>query len=149
MGKIVLLGIVISAIWAGFLLHSSWKRQFGSKEASPATETKDKAPVPRVRPREPERPSAAVESLAVLASSDEWVFIEAWGLVRPGEELPGGQTLLSWSAVSALVKLDGKVHQIRFRRVGEALALAVKPVSSDPWRNPAAGPQSPLLPSSR
>jgi len=66
------------------------------------------------------------EPLRVLASNHEWIHVEAWAIVGPGDPLPDGSRLESWDKWEAVIVTEtGERGRWRFRTVGEALAELV------------------------
>ncbi len=124
MGKIFLLLIGVGFVWGGWRLYGVI-----SEVTHPELPTArvHSAELPResvTKQPEPVQIEAAAraEPLPVVASTAEWIQVEGWGIVRPGQSLPDGVILRSWSAEEALVSdTAGRSQRVRFRRFGEAL----------------------------
>jgi hypothetical protein len=155
MGRIFLLLIVAGAIYGGYGIYqhltkltnpdklSEYARTSGG--ASGDAKGQDTGEVEK----EPPAPSsiekieaiAQKDPLPVLSSNHEWIQIEAWAIVRVGQELPDGSRLESWDETAAVVvTVEGARERRRFRRPLEVLSkLQAEPVvaasssTSLPW----------------
>lgn len=131
MGRIFLVLIVVGALYGGYSIYSSVSRMTTPPEPKTAERARPAASV------EPEgqdsgqsikvppvaSSSQKNEPLPVLASNHEWIFVEAWGMVESGEELPDGSTLESWTGKEAVVvQATGEREKRRFRRPMEVLS---------------------------
>lgn len=138
MGRIFLLLIVGAAIYGVWGLYGSI-----SKITSPPLKAEQPAPVAVSVKSEGEdsgapiktRPAASSsekkEPLRVVASNHQWIQIEAWAIIGPGDPLPDGSTLESWDKWGAVVVTEaGSRERRRFRTVGEALAELVPAVAA-------------------
>jgi hypothetical protein len=75
--------------------------------------------------------SEKIEPLPVLSSNHEWIQIEAWGIIGPGEELPDGAKLESWDKSAATVVTPaGNRERRRFRTFAEAMSKILPAVAS-------------------
>ena len=124
MGKIFLLVIVVGFVWTGSRLYGLFSQV--TDPAAPTARLESGEPSREIVRREPEpvqsEAVACADPLPVLASTAEWIQVEGWGIVRPGQSLPHGVILRSWSAEEALVSDSaGRNQRVRFRRFSEAL----------------------------
>lgn len=138
MGRIFLLAIVV----AGVVGISGVVRQLSSvmepepqKAVSVEPEAKDSGPVIKTPPVASSSEKIAVdhevEPLPVLSSNHEWIQIEAWGIIGPGEPMPDGSTLERWDKWGAVVRtISGQLERRRFRTFAEAMAKIVPAVAA-------------------
>jgi hypothetical protein len=133
MGRFFLLAIVAAAIYGVWGLYGSITKitspppkveEPAAVAVSAPAESQESQPVKKALPEalSPQRK----EPLRVLASNHEWLHIEAWAIVGPGDPMPDGSTLESWDKWGAVVVSElGLRERWRFRTVGEALAELV------------------------
>lgn len=145
MGRVFLVLIVVGLVWGGYKVYQNVTglmngdalahRYRGAGEAPVISEGKDsgaeiKAPV---APSSSEKVShdRQKDPLPVVSRNHEWIQVEAWAIVRAGEELPDGSRLESWDESAAVVvSVDGRRERWRFRRPNEALALVAKSLAT-------------------
>jgi hypothetical protein len=138
MGRLFLLGIAAAAIYGVWGLYSNISKlteppvkaeQPVSQPVSVAPEGKDSGASIKTPPAPIS--SEKKEPLRVLASNHEWIHVEAWAIVGPGDPLPDGSRLESWDKWEAVVVTEaGDRQRWRFRTVGEALAELVPAVAA-------------------
>lgn len=155
MGRIFLLLIVAGAIYGiyGIYQHvtkltdgdklSEYARASGgaggNAEGQDSGEAEKVPPAPSSSEKIIVKPEK--DPLPVVSSNHEWIQIEAWAIVRVGEELPDGSRLESWDETAAIVvTAEGGRERRRFRRALEVLSkLQAEPVvaastsTSLPW----------------
>jgi len=109
--------------------------------------TSPDSPVPAVEkarpvtPAKPEKPMREIQpgelvGVSVLASSSEWVMVQAWGFVRVGESLPDGSSLVSWSERELIVRKEGKAAKVPVVRAAAALAAVKRDESARDYSPP-------------
>lgn len=133
MGKIFLIAIAAGIVWTGSVIWSWF-------QVEPRETPEVITPAPEVTGSRIARPiqedaqgnegssSVATDESRdewlpwpVLARSEEWVFIEGWGKVQKGGELPCGGTLEGWSDRNLIVRTDQGKQPQRIRNVLQAL----------------------------
>ncbi|MBU3666658.1 MAG: hypothetical protein FGM15_12395 [Chthoniobacterales bacterium] len=132
MGRVFLVAIVVGLLWGGYKVYQSITGLTDGEKLAHRYEKADRVREKPVEPKMPEdsppvppAPPAAPhkEPLAVLAACSEFLLVEAWGIVRSGDQLPDGSSLLSWTSRDAVVtQPDGSPGRLRFRRPAEAMA---------------------------
>ena len=137
MGRLFLVGIAAAAIYGVWGLYSNISKltdppvkaqEPAAQRVSVVPEGEDSGPVIKERPARIS--SEKKEPLRVLASNHDWIQVEAWAIVRPGDPLPDGSTLESWDKWGAVIVTEaGDRERWRFRTVGEALAELVPGVA--------------------
>jgi len=158
MGRIFLVMIAVGLVWGGYQVYSNItgltdgealsKRYQGSQSSAPEQASQvntqaEKEPVSVTPEKKEEVDEWAKDPLPVVSKNCEWLQIEAWTIVRAGEELPDGSRLESWDESAAIaVTTDGRRQRLRFRRANEALALVAKTIASTataevalPWQS--------------
>lgn len=152
MGKIFLLLIVVGLIYGGYSIYSNISDLTNSDKLKSRYQGEQPPLQGKVSPPQKaavvekikEIHSSFIESkpLHVLASSQDYLLIEAWGIVRSGEALPDGTILRSWAAKEALVSWpDGKIERRRFVRANEVLAKVPKVSHTDSLASQATSAQ--------
>jgi len=137
MGRLFLLAIVAAAIYGVWSVYGSISKITKPPEkpepaplvASVKAEGEDTGQPEKTPPARSS--SEKKEPLRVVASNHEWIQIEAWAIIGPGDPLPDGSTLESWDKWGAVVVTEaGSRERWRFRTVGEALAELVPAVAA-------------------
>lgn len=126
MGKILLFGIVLGLGWTVYKVYHVFRpTPVAEAVHGPAGDPSKDVRRPEVNPAErfPDSEGSGdmnpLDPLPVLASCREWIYLEKWGFVRRGEQLPDDRVLVSWSGEDALVKGQRGVQRVRFRRGAE------------------------------
>lgn len=163
MGRVFLVAIVVGLVWGGYQIYRNISgltdpealasRYHGDDSVAPPAAAKssegDSGEAVKVVPARSwsqEKPEKA-EPLAVLASTAEFVYIEAWGPAVPGDELPDGSILRCWSDGEALVTSQtGQLERRRFRRFSEAMALVAPVMASAVQSSAPVVPGTPISP---
>lgn len=138
MGKVFLVGIVVGAIYGIWGISGHIHRLTTPQPAqavSVAPEGQDSGPPIKAAPVASSSEKITVDykddPLPVVSSNHEWIQIEAWGIIAPGDPMPDGSTLESWDKWGAVVRtLSGELERRRFRTFAEAMAKIVPAVAA-------------------
>lgn len=147
MGKLFLAGIVAAAIYGVWGISGHIHRLTNPQPAqavSLAPEGEDSREPIKAAPVASSSEKITVdhkdEPLPVVSSNHEWIQIEAWGIIGPGDPMPDGATLESWDKWGAVVRtLSGELERRRFRTFAEAMAKIVPAVAAGTVPGPGLG----------
>lgn len=148
MGRIFLVAILVGLGWGGYKIYQNItgltdpdalasryhaEARDGRQELPEKTEGQDSGGIIKdVLARSTgQEIGKKVTPLPVLGHTKDFLQVEAWGIVRPGDELPDGSVIRSWSDDAALVTNEaGELERRRFRRPAEVMALAFPAVAA-------------------